>query len=381
MSQSKHAKIENVKHLFSPRLERLNLLFPLLFIVPVVWEFCFEPTFSLQDRNYGNFVAKILFLNHVHIYFSFALILWAPEIRNWVRIKSNEISFLKTRAFAVFLSVFAIYNWLLPLVKDSSSAPVIYECMIAVAAIVGLHHNYSQTLGLSLGYNQGARPSAVLERSERALVMLMMISQFSRMILLIVAGELKMLSMVLGATTGLAAVLLVVVGLCHPQSFKAKKFFMIRYLYFAAMPFSFTALIAMLANHGIEYFCVFRQMQNASIESSGLSRKVVTFGSVFFVAALTMLAVFGQSRVGYWITPLLPEDSRLALYLSSLAIAASFLHYHLDGLMFRMRDPSTAALVGPLLFNDSQIATVQSSGFQVGSRSTKGSNRLKRVAP
>lgn len=381
---------------FSRRLEVLNLIFPLLFFGFIAWELLADHRFSGTEKSYGTFIAKILFLNHVHVYFSFALILFSPEMRSWAHQKNIEHSFFIPRWLAVFVGVFTIYFWGLPFLKANTIDPRIYDGIIALTAIVGLHHNFSQTLGLSLGYNHAFRilnsstQSAEsflslpkLEYLERLLARLMMASQFTRMLWAAIDPTPQLLFNILGGFTIASAAILMASGYFYPREFTNKKIFMIRYALFALMPFSFIALIGLLSVHGIEYLCVFRQMQDGSIQKNRLNRKLVLIGTILFVGSLTTIAIFGRSAFGYWVTPLLPKNSELALYLGSFALAGSFLHYHVDSLMFKMKDPKTRTVVSGLLFSPIEdIGLIKLySERQPTSRSFEESNRLKRVAP
>lgn len=372
---------------FSPGLERLNLGFPLIFFALLAWEFFSGYRFSTQERVYGNFVAKILLLNHVHVYFSFALLILAPEIRQWAIEKNKTERLFFARWLAVFVSVFALNAWGLSYLKLHAVDSRFYDGLISLIAIVGLHHNYSQTLGLSLGYNRRAqdmkleRPSYMnrFESAERFFVRAMMGLQFTRMLWLVIDPKAALIGNTLAGLVFVCAGILVAMALAHPTPYRHKTVFMFRYVFFAFMPFSFIALLAMLANHGVEYFCVFRQMQERSIQRNSLNRRAVLAATVLFVGTLTVVAIFGRSQAGYWITPLLPDNQTLALYLGAFALAGSFLHYHIDSFMFRMKDRKTQEAVGSLLFFD--VTESAQPARQPTSLSFEESNRLKRVAP
>lgn len=345
--------------IFSSRLEKVNLFFPIVLLVILAWELLSGHVYTNDQKKIALFSAKILFLNHVHIYFSFALILFVPEMRNWVREKNVENQFFLLRWLFVFLAVFGLYWWGFRFIRQNSSDLTLLKFLLLLTTIVGLHHNYSQTLGLSLAYNHAAKtPALAPEKAlilrlvflEKVLLKLLMALHFTLMLAALLRPSSSTLFAIIKVAMPLLAIAAVVIGWMYPQEYRNKKLFMLRYVFFAFIPVSFTALIAVLAIHGVEYLCVFRKMVTTSVQKNHLSQKLMTIGTIGFVAVLTTVGIFGRSSRGLWYKPLLPYDSELGLFLLAVATAAAFLHYHVDAYMFRMSDPITRASTGALLF-------------------------------
>lgn len=342
------------------------LYFPIPFFLAIIWEVLFRVRYLPVEKNFATVVAKLFFLNNVHVYLSLSLLIFSPSLRTWFSEKRKSEKLFATRWIIVFGGCFALFAWGLPFLKTQAIDPRLYAIVIAISTVVGIHHNYSQTLGISLAYHRkfdrdsaGDLERARVEKLEKAERLLWRISMALHGLLIFIFAVIpkdRNIALILNAGMFVCAVGLILLALKLPRALASKQIFMFRYLLYPFVPFSFAAFIAILSVHGIEYLGLFQRMHRESVEIHRLNRRVMAAGIFVLVATLTTLTIFGRSTRGLWFTALLEDQPTLVLYLGSLALAASFLHYHIDAQMFRMRDEATRSIVAPLLFGRSRAS-------------------------
>jgi hypothetical protein len=353
--------------LFSPKIEALNLYFPLFFIVVMIWELVTLHEFTNPEKNYGTFISKILFFNHIHTYFSLALVLLSPEIRGWFSRKNGTDRLFLLKFIGLFLFFFVLFRWIEPFLRQQGGYSWALAAILAWVIFAEFHHSLYQSLGLSLSYIRkfeldpdknfsNLAKLRRLERAERLLCRSILILKIAMILLLgFQISNLKFFYLCLGGIA-LCVSGLFAIGLSYPNAMINKKIFMVRYIFYPLMPFSYIASFAWSSLHGVEYFCTFRQMQEQSIRRSNLKRTSILVYSSLIVLLFSLLAIVGRSEAHYWIEPVFVDFPSLTAYLGSMAIAGSYAHYYLDSLMFRMSDPTTRNSVGPLLLYEPTAA-------------------------
>ena len=142
-------------------------------------------------------------------------------------------------------------------------------------------------------------------------------------------------------------------ALMRPEIFKTNKpIYLLRLLIFPFVAFSFAASCILTIMHGVEYVCVFNKMNSRSNQPESNRMQVL-------ITAVILLFIYGL--LVFWVESkksILPNGEvqiiePTAQFFSILTIGLVYTHYYLDRIIFRMRDPVTRELVGPLLVSPS----------------------------
>lgn len=353
----------NAVRLFSFKAERMNLLFPLFFAIALAWELLTQHTFSIMEQHAGFMLAKGLFLNHFHVFFTVLMFVYTPEAKQWLIYKTTNEKFFAVRWVMIFVSLFAIFYFIMPYFWHTPGMKWANMFAIATVTVVGIHHVATQTFGLSLVYNRRLEttPHFVptmklrikrLEFWERIVFRAMLVLVVLAFYLTFLAP--KQLDWINGlsyASLILAIVLTVIVWSYPGANNSNKKIFCVRYLFYPLIAKSFVALLIIYALHGIEYLFVLRQMHTSSEQRKGSLIKDY-IGMTIMVVIFALVTILDRHILGWWLRPQLPEYSSLTQGLMAFSAAYGYLHCHMDSEMFRMRDPASRKFLAPLLLKD-----------------------------
>ncbi len=362
--------------LFPLRYERINLWLPFIFVLPIAWDLLYSPLIDAETKSILMMATKVLLLNHVHIFFTLALYLFAPEVKLWIKEKASSSKHFKIRWWALTVGLFLLFYLGLPALSKQPEANLVYRLLIAATLIVGLHHNYSQMLGISLAYNQIFQKTlgseelfkrvGTLAKIERFLFSTTITVQFIGFLAKSILEPSNIITNISNPTVFVLAGCTVLVGLLYPPSFKNKKIYVLRYALIPFLTHSYFALIALLALHGIEYLFVYLKMQSNSLRRNNLEKTSLVIGSTALVLGLTALTVMDKNVLGWWFKPEMSPSWWFISILIALSSTGSYLHYHADSLLFRMSDPVTRRSVGDLLLSNFRSTGGDQSVDRVG---------------
>jgi hypothetical protein len=352
--------------LFKPWDERINIGFPLVLIALALLELALSLPLGSVTRFWKTVLVDIVFLNITHNAFTYLMLLGLPEMRAWIRERSDgKLNVFWTKILALNLALFLLFFFLL---KFWFVSPLARAVFLLLTASVPVHHGLAQALGLSLSYNKMmAAPSdrdrveippdarAKLARNEwleRKAYWALIVGS-----ILAVAGITFRYQAMAGSylTTVtyiyrigfwlLTASCIVLIGLACASPLTGKRnkiLFSIRNLLWPLSMFSVIALWGTMAVHGVEYAFVSRKMIS---NASAFRLKAAAFALIAIVA---VMAYFRGKLMGDLYGERENED--LFLYVAtSLSIAGSYSHYALDRMMFRMRDELNRRYCGKLL--------------------------------
>lgn len=80
--------------IFTAKQEKFNLVFPFLFFPILIWEYFLSEPISNESKAISIFIAKTLFLNHVHVYFTFSLF-FCLKLEPGHKLKTRLLSFMQ----------------------------------------------------------------------------------------------------------------------------------------------------------------------------------------------------------------------------------------------------------------------------------------------
>ncbi len=358
--------------LFSNTMETWILILPFLALPLFLLEQFFKIQWSALDWNISSFLVSSLGLSVVHNYFTVALLFGLPEFQNWrkdhldahpwlFRFRIYGVSF-----FILFLTMIAYDFW---------GVADVWSAFIGIGfTVISAHHSFSQSLGLSQAYTMQIAHSADLNPKQKrhfaifqkveinlkkALVPAQFIWGLTLFVPLFLAKhfpQVEILSRVqTPARLFLLALMLVFLINCflivrlRPSN---KLWFSFRILLYAsAIGSTSLALVFILRLiHGIEYWGVFQTLTQHSSATQKNKRKLYQWTAVITLIAVLML-IFrrGDGFYSYFAGPNGTETHWLIPLIAAFSLAMTHIHFFLDGLLFRMRDPISRRWIAPLL--------------------------------
>lgn len=337
----------------------LNLCIPLVFFILTLVQLAFHHRMTNTEHHIGSFIVKILFLNHVHIIFTFWMLATFPEMKSWLVQRRQGLwrSVLPwTGIFLFFFVLFSVVQPHLRHIGDKNYLGVITTALL----IISFHHVYAQSRGLSLLYNrmvekrfsltaQEKQKVFSLEKWERGFYTTLIGSQIVWIFMKLCFPHERKIE---------AAVFLAIASVCvggiffccrrYPYADRSNKtLYSLRLILFPLWPMSSLAVFGALAFHGVEYLLVFLKMYGKS-EVPKQNKYIAWYiGSIILLLSLSFAR---HDLLGFLYSKYISSRGLLTV-MASLAGALSFLHYYLDGVIFKMRDSLTREKVAPLLFD------------------------------
>ena len=356
----------SAQRLFPDVFEKINLSLPLFFLIAAILEVFFFKESVSAHREGIMLIAKIFFLNHLHIFFTISMLVFFPEVRSWIKEISTE---KPTNAWTIWIFV-GIFFWA---VEQRLIGYLGQNHLQLAAKIVGflllsygIHHVVSQTLGISLMYNRNHQVKETkteqthlyklnfFEKWERRLF-------FISLTFIIVGEGLREFSSwipeiidyryLIAFSVVPFVVNLYMVKNLFAETQSNKFYFLLRTLLFPMSAFSKIALAGYLSCHGIEYLFMFIKMisnSQISIDRQRLFQFYFSASGVFLVGLIVAIFRFDLlSKIAFSVTPTVLHPFLWAAV--SFSIVLSQMHYFWDREIFRMRNPITRKHIGPLL--------------------------------
>ncbi len=336
--------------LFTKNSENITLLFPLFCVPLLIWEFFIHGRLTKMEHAIGMYVASTLFLNHLHVYFTFSLF-FLPEIKNWRSAYSPSLTkyvFRICMLFLIFTGLVLAYGDLLGLNK--------YVVLVAglFAILYNLHHALWQFHGLARLYvkDQSKIPfyEELLTRFIFYAVVVRFVFKFSPAHLADpYASSIFLIDKLIFGLSVLAVIGLIYLAFKQFKVIRTNKIFYVpRFFIFILAPDLSLSLAAIAAIHGIEYLFVFLKMKENSCAIQKVKNKVLV--SAIVLASLGLLAI--SFRYEFVLSIFNEKKESLPMFvqvLTSFAAACSFIHFYLDGQLFKFSNPQSKQFVLPLL--------------------------------
>jgi succinate dehydrogenase hydrophobic anchor subunit len=348
---------EKNKWLFSKPLEILYQIVPILILPFAFYEIFARPNWGNTEIMWTRFVANTFLLNSLHVVLTFALILGSSALRNWVR-ENYKISIRQwLLRVSGILTLFLVLFWAAGahfVVQEKWRQPFCF--LLILAGVIAPHfHSIWQIRGISTLYDQGN--TSYLERYLiNILFLFFTLSQIARLLIefpnvLTIFGpyvsRLQQLPLdkirLIGTLLGLLAAGGVIVNsiLRKGLYMKRRSFFLLRLFLFPLGTYSFMALAGTSAAHGLEYLAVFWKVSGTQPKDE--KNKIRKYGILSMILLIPfMMPIYGV----FW--SIFPKNNFLE-FISALGIAIVYTHYIVDGALYRMKDPVTRKIVGPML--------------------------------
>lgn len=332
--------------LFSESIEKINLFTPLLFFALMIWEYSTAKVFSANERTIALYITKVVFLNHLHVYFTFAMMLFLPEVRDWIKTVDSKGSVSVWTRVLIAYCIFLSLNILI--IKRLNPNIYIFATLSLVFTLYAVHHGLLQFYGISRMY-KNSRSVELYEKPAIYFIFFIVAIQMGLRVFLPKTFDQF-------ATPLTALSLLVFVGLfCtilkqHKLIKTNKVYYISRYLFIIFIPTFFTASIALACLHGIEYLFVFLTASKNSTIS--LSKNKVFWGSLITCCILGILGSAFRRDSAIGASLFYANDQAVSwiwIALANLTGALSLVHFYMDGKLFSFKNNSNQEYILPLL--------------------------------
>lgn len=344
--------------IFSKNSERVNLIFPVLFAFFAFIQFALRRNFYSENIPAMEFFLNYIFLNRAHVIFTFIFLFFVPEFKELLVEKTKTAKVNPWLCwFGFFLGFFFFFEFLPKKLLEMSYTNHEYF-LVKISRIYGMWHSMAQTMGLGILYNktieQTLSPNEriVFQNSkavnyERKLVYssFFFCMAYFVMVFIFPSPWLNALPLI---SMGLI-LLNLYFNFVNPQIKRSNKsFFLLRTLLLPIGMFSNAAFMGFLAIHAVEYFLVFLKI----IDNSSIQKEKTNL--LVFNISLLMIAGFILINMGMNpIKSLFYKPSELKLqvliFIFALGNTMTYLHFYIDGQLFRMKNFENRKYLGPLL--------------------------------
>lgn len=321
-------------------------------------------------QNLALWFLSFVFLDSVHVIYTFVLLWTLPELRQWSRNASDAsrslISAFWTKVLLFALGA-AILFYTLELTSLSDKIVWLGSLYAFLEAFGPQQHTLAQMRGISFCYNSAIRRAYTLEPSE--LQQAVNAERWEKILFrCVLLGDMIFSTgfflrsgnyavpdfvpwfEVLGASivTVAAGGILLNARRYPKQQGSGKLPYLSRILLFTLKNLAIPAALAVRATHGSEYLVVVKQM----VKNSGVTeeRKKRIFALFIGVTVIYFFVLFlGVERA--LVKDMLPPKWAPTLLSCAVLfhIVVRWVHYYVDAVVFRMKDPATRAIVAPLL--------------------------------
>jgi len=322
---------------------------------------------------------SLIFLDGVHIVFTYVLVAMLPELRAWsvsdaTRSKSGwskgQGFWLKSTLVAIALGT--IY-WVIRMSPRTSPIMGMATIWMFFEMLGPAQHGIAQMRGISLCYNGILRRKIQFTEAEKSLA-----TQNEKLERLffssLLLGEILYwipdifgldkirvpgmdASRFIGGVLAIAsAVAIIVNSLYFPRQSQSKKFgFVVRVAVYPLRMLSMIGTITLRAAHGTEYLVIFKRIVQGSKISESRKKRVFLVATFFSLAYAVIFAISFPVAVRQATGRYVPREWIANTLLFAFIVRYS--HYYLDSVIYRMSNPATRAVIGPLL-----VAVPEESG-------------------
>jgi hypothetical protein len=361
--------------IFSIKTEKFFLYYPFLFLALIPFELLFSDaaTMASTDQFLRRLLVNVLFLDSTHVFLTYFVLMRLPELKTWAQDKKSlSSSWFYIRLILIFGILLFYFNYSWP----EKDVPWELEIVTMIIAFMPIQHSMYQIRGLSLAYNAGVRSGLYSQTSsieairpslekiklsevwEKAAFILFFAGIIGKRILQkrdnfitssltpenLTLAQWAMYALILAA--GFAFVRSLLILGTREVGWSGKLIHFSRLIAYPLMSVSFIAANLISIFHGIDYYLVVKKMVNASQTTESerkLNLRVVNFT---LIASGLLFTALSYWRYIYQNEPVIPST---LLFLNGFVAAISYLHYYLDRIIFRMRDPDARKIIAPLI--------------------------------
>ena len=348
--------------LFDRGTEYVNLIVPLIFVSFSVIEFFFQIEKSFTATKYYEFFKLLIVLDIVHVIISPFFPILFSGFKGWklnweARTKLNLLPMMILPFGAGFLTqtIFLI----------SPSKTFLFDLGSTLLFSARVHHTYSQTQGLSLSYNALVKSNNLpisqltkliaFEKIERKLFTMLIFTKIVSDVVYIFGSDffIKPNIQIFYAFRFLIFAQILVIlylSIAHSELRKTNKpIYLLRLFLDPLIGSGYIADIASRAVHGMEYFFLTKKMSTAQTERNNTIRIWVFIAIICPLYVVFLKFMLGNEAFLFHRDKGAENLDFILILTLSVLSGIAFLHFWLDRVYFRMRNPESKQFISPLL--------------------------------
>ena len=335
----------------------------------------------------------LIFIDGVHIVFTFVMLLSLPELKQWAA--SDKTRGTRGwgkgrgpwgRSVLIALALGVIF-FLLKVSPNTSTLKGMATTWLLLELVGPAQHTIAQMRGISFLYNSSIRKSAQFTDAEKEQAI--RCEKLERLFFnLLLAGEIfywipdifgldKLqipcitdIHFVGGVLSVASCAALLVNGYYFPKHDKTKKLaFLFRVILFPLKMLTTIGGISLRAAHGTEYLTIFRGMVKSSSISKSRKTRIFVITTIVSLAYAVLFCMTWPNAVAELTG--FSEPHTLLVWAMLGAFVLRFTHYYMDSVLYKMSDPATRAAVAPLLAPKANIPTAVPSSSRSGKMKTR----------
>lgn len=342
-----------------------------LFVTMLAYFFSRAGFGTISVNDVSTLLVTLIFMDGVHVTFTFTLIAFLPELRQWSVSDRNRPSVGWDKGWSfwkrmfVIASALAVIIFVLKLSPYSNTVRGLASIWLFLELLGPSQHTAAQMRGISFVYNSTIRKAYAFNDAEK--LKAASAEHWERLLFkAIIAGDvlywlpklfqaehfvipgIRYVQILGGVLVAGGAIGLLFNSFRYPKQEETDKtLFLTRVLLFPFKIINPIGGLAIRATHGTEYLLIFRRI----VQSSKISEKKKKL-TYYSTAAVSVL--YGLLFVALWGGPLnkmfgiVPGRDLIGIAVA-VTFVVRFTHYYMDALIFKMSDPVTREAVSPLL--------------------------------
>ncbi len=326
---------------------------------------------SWQMSDVPLLLTGLIFIDGVHVIFTFVMLLSLPELKQWAASEQTR----GKAGWSKGLGPWARFGWialalgviffLLKVSPNTSTLRGMATTWLLLELVGPAQHTIAQMRGISFLYNASVRKSVQLNDAEKEQAI--RCEKMERFFFnLLLAGEIMYwipdifgldrlqipcisdVHFVGGVMSVASCAGLLVNAYYFPRHEKTKKLaFLFRVVLFPLKMLTTIGGISLRAAHGTEYLTIFRGMVKSSKTTPAKKTKIFVIttavSAVYAILFCLTWPIAVRELTGF-------SEPKLLLAWAMLgAFIIRFTHYYMDSVVYKMSDPATRAAVAPLL--------------------------------
>lgn len=322
--------------------ERVILIVAYFFSALFALELLLAPSIGSYEKSLIFFMTNIVFLNSIHIGFSFYIFFSSQTLRTWRSAYNKNSSLtIEKKLILVWAIAFASQIFI------AATLEAIHFWVKALISFYSFYHVGKQFLGLLLKENhtnlklcKNKTLNKINLFDHRITNILLGITLIQTVDFFVFKNNLN--TIYISSIVGLTSILvwhIYSILILSDQNIRYRYLFLFRYALFPLSPLSFSAAAGMSSIHGIEYYCVTHNIVHNEKKSKGFSSGMIAFIFIVFLCLMS-----GRSGIPALISF---DLGTIGTFFWTTLGAFQVTHYWFDGQLFKMKNSASRNIIAP----------------------------------
>ena len=316
------------KRYFTVVEEVFLALFFILCFGAVLFELTIARTYIESQKHLTEFIIRMVFLGHVHVFFTPIMLLSTRSGLAWIKEEENKNFIWKSLALLIGLTLFSY----ICLSLKNKYITMFYLVFISGAAF---YHNMLQSMGFSFIYRRQEPDlkqwNTSLDKKIFITLTILVVIYFATLsVNYKLASQMRPTLFILSLSLSLIYILRPVF---KQKRFSWSLFYDLRILLYPIAFYYYWGYIFVIASHGLEYAFLTKKYMVNEKKESGLLQDILFIGVVLMIIIaswrLLSLQLTAKAVEGYLKNP------QITPLLISINTTITLYHYWLDGLIYR----------------------------------------------